>query len=121
MPRKIRSSSKKRTKTRSVRTSSRGGIKMSLSTFNKLVIGLYSMQTLAIAWFVASFFNESARHYGIIPVVFLACTLPMSFGFYLARRYGDHGSADASTWMQISNYNNLNNINRNLNDINKKF
>jgi len=125
MQRKTKSSSKtikKGSSSRRVRARSTKGATMSASSFNLLEKGLYMSQGVMLVWLVAMFFFESARSVPMVPFVFLVSTLPMSIGFYLARKYGG-GRVDnsASTWMQISNYNNINNINKNLNDINKKF
>ena len=95
---------------------------MSAYSFNLFEKSVYVSQGIMLAWLIAMLFFESARAVPMIPFVFLVSTLPMSLGFYLARKYGD-GKIDssASTWMQLSNYNNINNINKNVNDLNKKF
>ena len=107
---------------RRVRARSTKGTTMSAYSFNLFEKSVYVSQGIMLAWLIAMLFFESARAVPMIPFVFLVSTLPMSLGFYLARKYGD-GKIDssASTWMQLSNYNNINNINKNVNDLNKKF
>jgi hypothetical protein len=90
------------------------GASMSISSFTIFSKLLYIAQAAMFVWFIAALVAPSLVNYVEIPIIFLVSTLPINVGFYLGSRYGNSSADSSATWMEVSNYNNLNNINKKL-------